>query len=245
MRRCRAVWGASRDDEIASTEVSVPAERSLGMPHPDLLVHVLATGPLRKRIVGTLEAGAIAMLNGDPSLAPDIRVLAIDLAQPISLRRLRQTLSQGDEGRVIAVSPACGPLGARRALRAGANSLVLEDELENALVPAVRAVAAGFSVVPAVLRDGVDALNFSHREREVLRLAIAGHTNGAIATSLFLAESTVKSHLSSAYRKLGAGGRKEAASMILDPDEGLVEMILGRGAHDGHIGRDLLIAREA
>jgi DNA-binding NarL/FixJ family response regulator len=215
------------------------------MPHPDLVVHVLATGALRERIVGTLEAGAISMLTGDPGLTPDIRVMAVDLQQPISLRLLRATLTQPDEGRVVAVSPACGPLGARRALRAGANSLVLEDELESALVPAVRAVAAGFSVVPAVLRDGVDALNFSHREREVLRLAIAGHTNGAIATSLFLAESTVKSHLSSAYRKLGAGGRKEAASMILDPEEGLVEMILGRGALDGDLGRDMLIARKA
>jgi DNA-binding NarL/FixJ family response regulator len=215
------------------------------MAWSDLSVRVAASGALRERILGALEAGDVSILNGNSGLAPDIRVMAIDLTLPISLPRLRDTLSQGEEGRVVAVSPACGPLGARRALRAGANSLVLEDELETALVPAVRAVAAGFSVVPAVLRDGVDALNFSHREREVLRLAIAGHTNGAIATSLFLAESTVKSHLSSAYRKLGAGGRKEAASMILDPDEGLVEMILGRGALDGDLARAMLIAPEA
>jgi hypothetical protein len=37
----------------------------------------------------------------------------------------------------------------------------------------------------------------------------------------------VKTHLSSAYGKLGAGGRKDAAALILDPDEGLVEMVLG------------------
>jgi DNA-binding NarL/FixJ family response regulator len=71
-----------------------------------------------------------------------------------------------------------------------------------------------------------------HREREVLRLAVTGHTNGEIASTLFLAESTVKSHLSSAYRKLGAGGRSEAASMILDPDEGLADMVLGHDAYD-------------
>ena len=122
---------------------------------------------------------------------------------------------------------------------------MLEDELEGGLVAAVRAVAAGFSVVPAVLRDGVDALSFSHREREVLRLAIAGHTNGAIASWLFLAESTVKSHLSPAYRKLGAVSRKDAASMILDPDEGLLEMIFGEGAADTDLGRDGPLARRA
>ena len=79
----------------------------------------------------------------------------------------------------------------------------------------------------------------------MLRLAIAGHTNGAIASTLFLAESTVKSHLSPAYRKLGAVSRKDAASMILDPDEGLLEMIFGEGAADTDLGRDGPLARRA
>jgi DNA-binding NarL/FixJ family response regulator len=223
----------------------VPIKRSLDMTHPDLFVHVLATGVLRERIVATLEAGAISTLNGAASPASNIRVMAVDLAQPISLRRLRATLNQPDAGCVVAVSPKCGRLGARRALRAGAHSLVLEDELEEALVPAVRAVAAGFSVVPAVLRDGVDFLSFSHREREVLRLAIEGNTNGAIAARLFLAESTVKSHLSSAYRKLGAVGRKDAAAMVLDPAEGLRDIVFGRGVLADEPAPDVLVARQA
>ena len=66
----------------------------------------------------------------------------------------------------------------------------------------------------------------------MLRLAVTGHTNGQIASTLFLAESTIKSHLSSAYRKLGASSRSEAASMIFDPDEGLAETILGHDAYD-------------
>jgi DNA-binding NarL/FixJ family response regulator len=215
------------------------------MAHSDLSVHVLATGVLRERIVATLEAGAISTLNGVSSPASDIRVMAVDLAQPISLRRLRATPSRPDAGSIVAVSPKCGRLGARRALRAGAHSLVLEEELEEALVAAVRAVAAGFSVVPAVMRDGVDLLSFSHREREVLRLAIEGQTNGAIAARLFLAESTVKSHLSSAYRKLGAAGRKDAAAMILDPAEGLGEIVFGRSDVDAPPIRDVLVARQA
>jgi DNA-binding NarL/FixJ family response regulator len=197
------------------------------MAWSDLCVRVVATGELHERIVGTLEAGAVSILNGDPTLAPDIRVITVDLSQPISVTGLRARLSQAGTGPVVVVSPECGSLGARRAVRAGAQSLVLADHLGGALVPAVRAVAAGLSVVPAVLRSGGDSLNFSHREREVLGLAISGHTNSEIATALFLAESTVKSHLSSAYRKLGAGSRKDAASLLLDPDEGLGEIVLG------------------
>ena len=197
------------------------------MAWSDLFVRVIASGALRERIVGTLEAGSVAVLNGDSTAAPDIRVIAVDLAEPISVKRLQARLSQSGPGPVVVVSPDCGCLGARRAVRAGAQSLVLEDQLEGALVPAVRAVAAGLSVVPAVLRNGGDSLMFSHREREVLGLAISGHTNSEIATTLFLAESTVKSHLSSAYRKLGAGSRKDAASLLLDPDEGLGQIVLG------------------
>ena len=160
--------------------------------------------------------------------APEIKVMAIDLSRPSSLRRLRARLNEGAARRIVVVSPLCGSLGARRAVRAGATSLVLEHELDAALVPAVRAVAAGLTAVPSVLQNDMDGLAFSHRERQVLRLAIDGSTNREIATTLFLAESTVKSHLSSAYRKLGAAGRKDAAAMILDPDEGLVDMVLGR-----------------
>jgi DNA-binding NarL/FixJ family response regulator len=196
---------------------------------PEPLVAVEADGSLRPRIVAALEAERMSVALNGASASPDIRVIAVDLSQPISLRRLREILGDGN-GRIVAVSPGCGALGLRRAVRAGADSLVLEHELEDALAPAVRAVAAGLSVMPAVLRNGAERLAFSHREREVLRLAVTGHTNGEIARRLFLAESTVKSHLSSAYRKLGAGGRNEAASMIFDPDEGLAEFVLGRDA---------------
>jgi DNA-binding NarL/FixJ family response regulator len=192
-------------------------------PHVD----VEANGSLRPRILAALAADDLSIVRDGTGPPAEIRVVAVDLSRPTSLRRLRASLDKG-AALVVVISPTCGPLGARRAVRAGADSLVLEHELEDALVPAVRAVAAGLSVLPAVLRDGIDRLAFSHREREVLRLAIGGNTNSEIAAALFLAESTVKSHLSSAYRKLGAHGRKDAAALILDPDEGLVDLILGR-----------------
>lgn len=201
------------------------------MNRGDLLVEVDANGSLRPRILAALDVHDVSIVADGANPPAGIRVVAVDLSQPISPRRLRARLGKKSAALVVAVSPTCGPLGARRAVRAGADSVVLEHALEDALLPAVRAVAAGLRVLPAVLHDGLDRLTFSHRERVVLRLAIQGNTNREIAAALFLAESTVKSHLSSAYRKLGAVGRKDAASLVLDPDEGLVDLILG-GEHE-------------
>jgi DNA-binding NarL/FixJ family response regulator len=215
-----------------------PDGRSIRVERPEILVSVEAYGALRRQIVAALEADGISLAPDGASAAADIRVLSVDLSQPVPPRRLREILG-GGSGRVVVVSPKCGALGLRRAMRAGADSLVLEQELADALAPAARAVAAGLSVMPTVLRNGAERASFSHREREVLRLAVTGHTNCQIASKLFLAESTVKSHLSSAYRKLGAGGRSDAARMVFDPDEGLAEIVLGhvtadRVASEGH-----------
>jgi DNA-binding NarL/FixJ family response regulator len=194
-----------------------------------LLVAVEAEGSLRSRIAAVLAADGIAIARNGTFGSADLRVVGVDLSQPVSLQRLRAMMTHGTE-RVVAVSRDGDARRLRRIQRAGADSLVPEQELETALLPAVRAVAAGLTAMPAVLRHRVERVAFSHREREVLRLAVTGHTNAEIADRLFLAESTVKSHLSSAYRKLGAGGRNDAASMIFDPDECLADMVLGHGA---------------
>ncbi len=207
--------------------------RSFPVARPDLRVEVTANGPVGRRIVTALEADGISVVDNGGVPRPTIRILREDLGRPVPLGRLSDKLREGATARVVVVSPDCGPLGARRAMRAGADSVVLEAELEDALAPAVRAVAAGLSAIPLLLRSGADRLCLSHREREVLRLAVAGHTNNEIAATLFLAESTVKSHLSSAYRKLGAVSRKDAASLILDPDGGLLEIVLGPGTVPG------------
>jgi DNA-binding NarL/FixJ family response regulator len=117
----------------------------------------------------------------------------------------------------------------RAVLSAGACGVVAIESLETALCPCVRAVAAGMSCVPQAHRHQIEPPTLSAREKQILGLVVMGYMNSQIAEQLFLAESTVKSHLSSAFAKLGVRSRNEAVSLILDPDNGLGLGILGLG----------------
>jgi DNA-binding CsgD family transcriptional regulator len=80
---------------------------------------------------------------------------------------------------------------------------------------------------------------FSHREKQVLALLATGISNKEIAARLWLAESTIKAHISSAFSKLGVRCRKDAIAVVLDPEEGLMatafppEFVFASGAEDG------------
>ena len=108
----------------------------------------------------------------------------------------------------------------RRALELGIDGVVLQEDAEEALAAVVAAVCAGQVSVPNGQRRAVRARALTTREKQILTLMVTGLTNSQIASELFLAESTVKSHLSSAFGKLGVSSRSEAAAVILDPERG-------------------------
>jgi hypothetical protein len=51
-------------------------------------------------------------------------------------------------------------------------------------------------------------------------------TNAQIASRFFIAESTVKTHLSSAFRRMGVHSRREAAALIFSSDDVLRRSVL-------------------
>jgi DNA-binding NarL/FixJ family response regulator len=106
----------------------------------------------------------------------------------------------------------------RRLLDSGVLGVVLESNLNSTLVPTVRVVCAGQLALPPVLRPHIERPVLSHREREVTRLAAQGYKNAQIAAELYLAESTIKSHLSSAFAKLGVTSRHEVSGLLGSPD---------------------------
>lgn len=184
---------------------------------------------MRRRIAFALtEHGLHASLTehddptqlGELEIADDaIVVFACNVDLPREMAALRRLRRELGEPAIVAVAPISTGTGVRRALDAGADGVVFESELESTLAVAVRAVASGQSVVPRKLRASVERPAFSHRERQVLSFVSRGLTNAQIAEKLFLSESTIKSHLSSAFAKFGVRSRKEAAALFLELEQ--------------------------
>ena len=188
-------------------------------------------GLLRRRIHTALGKAGLDVcgdeLGNGSAPVPDVVVLVCDLSNVARLVDLRADVQRSGSSPTVIVSPDAHGPALRRALSAGARGLVLDTEIDTALAATVRAVAANQTCVPRALKIAVDKPTLSHREREVLKLAVSGRTNGEIAAALCLAESTVKSHLSAAFHRLGVRSRREAATLVLDPDEGLMSIVLG------------------
>jgi DNA-binding NarL/FixJ family response regulator len=184
---------------------------------------------IRQRIASSLEksggGASLLFVGGTEELigfepdGPAIAVLICDLDQPGELATLRRVRRELHEMAIVAVSPPATGTGVRRGLDAGADAIVFEPMIESTLAVTVSAVGSGQSVVPRELRASVQRPSLSHRERQVLTYVTQGLTNSQIAEELFLSESTVKSHLSSAFAKFGVRSRREAAALFLEYDQ--------------------------
>ena len=179
-------------------------------------------------VVGEAANGAEA-IDKVAILRPD--VVLMDLHMPVldgiaAARRLR--VEQPDT-RVLALTTFDDDEDVFAALRAGAVGYLLKDVTSDRLVEALLAAARGESVLqPSVaakvvarfarMADDEPAprpqplvVPLSDRELEVLRLLADGDSNREIASALFLAEGTVKNHVTNVLAKLGARDRTQAA----------------------------------
>ena len=179
------------------------------------------------QVVG--EAGdGFEALQRSVELRPD--VVLMDLHMPVldgisAARRLRV---EQPEVRVLALTTFDDDEDVFEALRAGAVGYLLKDVSSDRLVEALLAAARGESVLqPSVAAKVVARLAqldaaprsrpqpllvpLSDRELDVLRLLADGRSNREIAGELFLAEGTVKNHVTNVLAKLGARDRTQAA----------------------------------
>jgi DNA-binding NarL/FixJ family response regulator len=134
-----------------------------------------------------------------------------------------------EHARVVVICPEIQRWEVRAVLAGGAAGVVLEEEMAGTLGACLQAVRVGQICVPRQHWRQIAPPVLSSREKQILGLVVMGYMNSQIAERLFLAESTVKSHLSSAFGKLGVRSRNEAVNLILDSERGLGMGILALG----------------
>jgi DNA-binding NarL/FixJ family response regulator len=136
------------------------------------------------------------------------------------------SLRERHEGPIVAILGEMPSARGARAVSALIEGSVLAEDLVRSLAVTLAAVAAGQCVVPRAIRQMLERPPLSPRERQVLAMVVLDFSNAEIARKLVVTESNVKSHLTSAFSKLGVTSRNAAAELILDHESGLGPGIL-------------------
>jgi two-component system response regulator NreC len=152
------------------------------------------------------------------SRCPDVLVLDLNMAGESSLGSIPSLREHAPETQIVVLTMQENPAFAREAFRSGALGYVLKDAADAELVLAIELASQGgtylnpqlgakLATEPPESDSRPDGL--SPREIEVLKLIALGHTNGEIASSLFLSVRTVESHRSHIQQKVGLTTRAE------------------------------------
>jgi DNA-binding NarL/FixJ family response regulator len=186
-------------------------------------------------VIGEAVNGQEAIARA-AELRPD--VILMDVRMPVldGLQATRQIAALDDRPRILILTTFDLDDYVYEALRAGASGFLLKDASAGELADAVRVVAAGDGLLaPSVTRrliaefarlgaprtpDRKNLKDLTDRETEVLALVARGLANAEIATRLFVAEQTVKTHVSRILMKLGL--RDRAQAVVFAYESGLV-----------------------
>lgn len=174
------------------------------------------------QVIGDASTAAEA-LRRVPALRPDVAVLDVRLPDGNGVSVCRDLRSQMPGLKCLMLTSFADDDAVFDAIMAGASGYVLKQIRGNDLVAAVRTVAGGGSLLDAsttsqvlerVRNKAADAdplAVLTDREREIVTLIGEGMTNKQIADQLFLAEKTIKNHVSVIFAKLGIERRTQAA----------------------------------
>jgi two-component system response regulator NreC len=161
---------------------------------------------------------------------PAVLVLDLNMPGEDSLEAIPQIRDESPATAIVVLTMQSDTAFARTALQAGANGYVLKEAADDELVEAVRAAARGETYLNPRLGARLAAEppapagppdDLTEREVEILRLIALGHTNGEIASQLYLSVRTVESHRAHIQQKLRRTTRAELVRYALD--KGLVE----------------------
>ena len=160
---------------------------------------------------------------------PDIVLLDLRMPGADGLACLTRIRSQHPEVKVVVLSASTDEKVIANVLKRGASAYVVKSvnpvDLPSVLRQAVEGTVFTAIGVPEAGESSARAAGLTERETEILSALARGLSNEAIAKELWVAEQTVKFHLTKIYRKLGVANRTEAARLAYQ--NGLVESPLG------------------
>jgi DNA-binding NarL/FixJ family response regulator len=183
-------------------------------------------------VVGEAATGN-AGLSAVRALDPDVVLMDVRMPDMDGIEATRRLAAAGSRSKVLILTTFDLDEYVYAALKAGASGFILKDATRDQLVSAVHAVAAGDALLaPAVTRrliedycrrpppGGTLDTSLTERELEVVRLLARGLSNLEVAQELFVAETTVKSHVARVLTKLGLRDRVQI--VVFAYESGLV-----------------------
>ena len=186
-------------------------------------------------VVGEAGDGAEAVELAT-RLRPDLVLMDIRMPRLDGLAATERLMATPHPPKIVVLTTFDGDEYVYGALRAGAVGFLLKDISPEQLVAAVRSAVTGDAMLsPSVTRRLIEAYvqspaptsglpapltDLTEREVDVLREVARGRSNTEIGATLYLAETTVKTHLARIYTKLGVRDRVHA--VVLAYECGLV-----------------------
>ncbi len=206
---------------------------NLGMPdtHSSIRVMIVDDHP-------SMRMGLAALIDSQPGMTviaeasdgeeaievyddtqPDIALMDLRMPGIGGVEAILSIRKSYPEAKVIVLSTYDWDEDIHRAIQSGAASYLLKDMPIEEIAETVKIVHEGDASLPRSVAKRLEERSqreqLTERERDVLESLIKGRSNKEIASSLFISEETVKSHLKTLFHKLHVRDRTEAAIMAI------------------------------